>query len=80
MGSGDLIAVADLNPAKQGKLLPGSRVPVVSPDGLARLAPDDVLILPWNLADEIAASLAPLLPDARLWIAVPAMRQVGGPG
>lgn len=75
----DLVCVADLNPAKQGKLLPGSHVPVVAPDALARSAPDDVLILPWNLADEIAASLSALLPAARLWVAVPEMRQVGGP-
>jgi 2-polyprenyl-3-methyl-5-hydroxy-6-metoxy-1,4-benzoquinol methylase len=79
VSDGDLVAVADLNPAKQDKLLPGSHVPVVSPDALAELAPDDVLILPWNLADEIAASLSALVPAARLWVAVPEMRQVGGP-
>ncbi|MDR1045201.1 MAG: class I SAM-dependent methyltransferase [Candidatus Adiutrix sp.] len=53
-----LPAVADLNPAKQGKFLPGSLIPVVSPGELAAARPDYVLILPWNLAAEITAQLA----------------------
>lgn len=79
IGAGDLLAVADLNPAKQGKLLPGSHIPVVAPEALARLALDDVLVLPWNLAGEIAAYLATLMPaTSRLWVAVPEVREVGG--
>lgn len=77
--AGDLLAVADANPAKQGKLLPGTHVAVVEPAALARMAPDDVLILPWNLADELVGKLDKLLPgETRLWVAVPDMRQVGG--
>jgi hypothetical protein len=49
--------VADRNPHKQGKLLPGSHIPVVSPDALMQSKPDYVLILPWNLRDEIRAQL-----------------------
>lgn len=50
----DLLAwVADANPHKQGKFLPGSRIPVVSPERLAIEQPDYVLVLPWNLIDEI---------------------------
>ena len=56
---GDLIEfVADLNPHKQGRLLPGSRIPVVPPERIAERQPDYVLILPWNLRDEIADQLA----------------------
>ncbi|MDO9425878.1 MAG: class I SAM-dependent methyltransferase [Methylobacterium sp.] len=51
-------AVADRSPHKQGTLLPGSRIPVVSPDALLALRPDYVLILPWNLKDEIAREMA----------------------
>ncbi|MGU3360442.1 methyltransferase domain-containing protein [Methylobacterium sp. M6A4_1b] len=51
-------AVADRSPHKQGMLLPGSRIPVVSPEALLALRPDCVLILPWNLRDEIAAEMA----------------------
>ncbi|EIZ86668.1 C-methyltransferase [Methylobacterium sp. GXF4] len=46
-------AVADRSPHKQGTLLPGSRIPVVSPEALLALRPDTVLILPWNLKAEI---------------------------
>jgi hypothetical protein len=51
-------AVADRSPHKQGTLLPGSRIPVVSPQALLELRPDYVLILPWNLKDEIAGEMA----------------------
>ena len=50
--------VADRNPAKQGKFLPGCRIPVVAEDKLRLLRPDYVLILPWNLRDELASQLA----------------------
>jgi SAM-dependent methyltransferase len=49
--------VADRNPHKQSKLLPGSHIPVVSPDELTRHKPDYVLILPWNLKTEIMRQL-----------------------
>lgn len=50
--------VVDRNPAKQGKWLPGSRVPVVAEEELGRLRPDHVLILPWNLRSEVSEQLA----------------------
>jgi C-methyltransferase C-terminal domain/Methyltransferase domain len=65
----DVICVADRNPGKQGKLLPGSHIPVVSPEALAATRLDDVVILPWNLAEEVAAELAPLrAAGTRLWV------------
>ncbi|MFZ3581672.1 methyltransferase domain-containing protein [Loktanella sp. DJP18] len=48
----------DLNPAKQGKYLPGVNIPVMAPDEIDRVKPDYVLILPWNLREEIAEQLA----------------------
>jgi hypothetical protein len=50
--------VADASPHKQGRFLPGSRIPVRSPQVLLDDRPDVVLILPWNLRDEITAQLA----------------------
>ena len=47
--------VVDLNPHKQGCFLPGSRLPIYSPRRLSETRPDYVLILPWNLQDEIMA-------------------------
>ena len=58
LGSDMIDAVADRSPHKQGQLLPGSRIPVVSPDELTRLRPDYLLILPWNLEAEIAGEMA----------------------
>jgi SAM-dependent methyltransferase len=48
----------DLNPHKQGHLLPGSHIPIRSPDAIREDRPDIVLILPWNLKDEIAEQLS----------------------
>ena len=50
----DLDFVADANVAKQGKLLPGSHIPIVSPADLLARKPDYVVILPWNIKDELA--------------------------
>lgn len=54
----DLLSyVADRNPAKQGKFMPGSRIPIVDEEFLRRNRPDRVLILPWNLREEIMDQL-----------------------
>lgn len=66
----------DASPEKQGKFLPGSRIPIVSTESLAALAPDDILLLPWNLRSEVAAFVGRTCPGARLWIAVPRMEIV----
>jgi SAM-dependent methyltransferase len=54
----DIAMVADRNPHKQAKLLPGTHIPVVSPEALMAARPDYVLILPWNLQEEIRRQLA----------------------
>ncbi len=53
-----LPAVLDASPHKQGRFLPGSRIPVLSPDVLDDQRPDYVLILPWNLRHEVTTQLA----------------------
>jgi len=50
--------VVDRNPAKQGQFMPGSRIPIVDEATLRADRPDRVLILPWNLKDEVMAQLA----------------------
>lgn len=55
----DLIEfVVDLNPAKQGKWLPGSRIPIVAENFLLESRPDYILILPWNLREEVVEQLS----------------------
>jgi hypothetical protein len=48
----------DRNPYKQGKFLPGTHIPIYPPAKLDEARPDYVLILPWNLKDEIVKQLA----------------------
>ena len=49
--------VVDLNPHKQGKYLPGSRIPIVGVEELEKYTPDVLLVLPWNLAEEVKIQL-----------------------
>ena len=49
--------VADASPHKQGRFLPGSRIPVVAPDRVDEEKPDFIVIFPWNLFDEVTAQL-----------------------
>jgi len=55
----DLVSfVVDKNPAKQGKYLPGSRIPVVGEAKICEQEPDFVVVLPWNLITEIRQQLS----------------------
>jgi len=54
----DLISyVVDLNPAKAGKFMPGSRLPIVGENVLRETRPDYIVFLPWNLKDELEGQL-----------------------
>ena len=57
---GVIARVADRNPHKQGRNVPGVGIPIVAPEALFADPPDVVLLLPWNLRDEILDVLAPL--------------------
>jgi hypothetical protein len=46
--------VADINPHKQGRFVPGVAIPIVSPERITEERPDRLLLLPWNWAAEIA--------------------------
>jgi hypothetical protein len=46
--------VCDAAPAKQGKFMPGSHIPIVKPEVMRQIKPDIVLVLPWNLVEEVA--------------------------
>ncbi|HEV2854902.1 MAG TPA: class I SAM-dependent methyltransferase [Thermoanaerobaculia bacterium] len=65
----------DRSPHKQGRYLPGTRIPIHGPDRLRETRPDYVLILPWNLKEEIMEQMA----DVRSWggrfvVAIPEVR------
>ncbi|MHB1545672.1 MAG: class I SAM-dependent methyltransferase, partial [bacterium] len=60
----DLISfIVDKNPYKQNKFLPGSHIPIVSEDVLIKEKPEFIIIIPWNIKDEILNQLA----YARKW-------------
>jgi 2-polyprenyl-3-methyl-5-hydroxy-6-metoxy-1,4-benzoquinol methylase len=54
----DLVSyTVDRSPFKQGKFLPGTHIPIHAPERLAETKPDYILVLPWNLKDEISKQL-----------------------
>ncbi len=73
----DIAFVVDRNPEKQGRLLPGSHIPVLDPEALAAERPEVILILPWNLAGEIAAEHAHVADwGGRFVVAAPQLRML----
>ena len=64
--------VCDAASAKQGKFMPGSHIPILSPEALAEHKPDYIVILPWNIADEVTKQFSHLHEEgARFVTAVP---------
>jgi SAM-dependent methyltransferase len=77
-GPADLLCVGDKSPAKQGRLLPGSRIPVVSPEAVLAARPDLLTILPWNIAAEVAGELGAIRTwGGRFVTAIPELRVFG---
>jgi hypothetical protein len=76
---GDLLAyTVDRSPHKQGRFLPGTRIPIHGPERIAETRPDYVLILPWNLQAEIVAQMAHVRGwGGRFVVAVPGLRILG---
>ena len=67
----------DISPHKQGKFLPGSRIPIFSPEKIEETEPDYLIILPWNIKEEIEEQMAGIrkwggrfvtfIPEVRVW-------------
>jgi hypothetical protein len=68
----------DLSPAKHGSRLPATRIPILSPDELLARRPDEVAVLTWDIADEIAAQLSRAAAGSdwspRLYVPLPVAR------
>jgi hypothetical protein len=71
-----LEAVADASPAKNGRRIPGVRIPIVSVDELVVRAPDDILLLVPDLLTEVQRTLGPALEKTRWVVAEPRPRAV----
>jgi SAM-dependent methyltransferase len=75
--TGLIAYVVDRNPAKQGRWLPGSRLPIHPPERILETRPHTVLILPWNLRGEIMAEMAAVRGwGGRFAVAVPRLEIV----
>jgi len=71
----DIAFVFDRSTAKQGKLLPGSHIPILAPERIGEIKPDYLVVLPWNLIDEIKTDMAAIAQwGGRFVVAVPETR------
>lgn len=68
---------ADLSPAKHGRRIAGAAIPIVSPDELVARDPDEVVILTWDIADEVIAQLRERGMRATFLVPLPTMHRVG---
>ncbi|WP_252380508.1 class I SAM-dependent methyltransferase [Desulfovulcanus ferrireducens] len=69
--------VCDAAPSKQGKFLPGSHIPILPPEALKEHKPDVLLILPWNIAQEVMQQNAFIREwDGKFVTAVPSLREM----
>ncbi|MET0366236.1 MAG: class I SAM-dependent methyltransferase [Sphingobium sp.] len=72
VGADRIAYVVDRSPAKQGHFLPGSHLPIHAPNRMAETRPDYVLILPWNIRDEVMETMAHIREwGGRFVVAVP---------
>jgi hypothetical protein len=70
-----LPAVCDAAPSKQGKFMPGSHIPIVSPLKTEEMRPDFILILPWNIKEEIVEQMSSVCQwDCKFVVAVPQLK------
>ena len=75
--SKDIAYVVDKSPHKQGNYIPGCGIPIVAKEQLQTDKPDDIIIFPWNIKEEIAQELAFTQAwGCRLWVAIPRMQKV----
>jgi hypothetical protein len=74
----DLLAyTVDRSPVKQGKFLPGTHIPIYAPERLAQTKPDYIIVLPWNLREEISQQLSYVRSwGGRLVFPIPALEVV----
>lgn len=81
IGADRVAFVVDANPHKQGQYLPGSHVPIVDESAISEHKPDYILVLPWNLLEEISAQLSYINEwGGQLVRAVPKLEQIQASG
>ena len=79
VGAETIDSAVDRNPAKQGKLLPGSHIPVHAPERIAETLPDYVMILPWNIKDEIVDKMGSISEwGGQFFVAIPRVEVLPG--
>jgi len=74
----DCLYTVDANPEKQGRYIPGSRIPIHAPEHLAQVRPDVILIFAWNIAEEIMATLNAWVDwPCDYYVLIPSPRRIG---
>jgi len=76
IGPWNMPLIADKSTEKQGRFMPSHSIPIVNVQEIVAYDPTDILIFPWNIANEIKTTLSISNPEARYWIAIPEMVRI----
>lgn len=75
--AGKINMIADSALSKQGKLVPGVRIPIVSPEQIYKAQPNNIVIFAWNVADEIAKLIREKIgKNCKIWTPLPYLKEI----
>jgi SAM-dependent methyltransferase len=72
-----LQCIFDANGAKRQKFMPGSHIPIIDPEELRKMTPDFILILPWNIAEEVKVQVSQSISyNVKFIVAIPTIKEI----
>jgi hypothetical protein len=74
---GGIKVIVDGSHEKQGRFMPANGIPIVSPDEINQIEPTDIIIFPWNIADEILKTIEILAgKQIKIWTLIPEITRI----
>ena len=71
-----LSMICDLGSEKVGRFMPSEDFEIIDFSSLIERKPENIIVFPWNIADEISNQIAKSLPDAKIWVAIPELKRI----
>ena len=71
-----LSMICDQGSEKVGRFMPSMDFEIINFSSLIEENPENIIIFPWNIADEIAEQISRFIPDAKIWVAIPEIKRI----
>jgi hypothetical protein len=68
--------ICDLGSEKVGRFMPSEDFEIIDFSSLIARNPENIIVFPWNIADEISSQISKSLPDAKIWVAIPELKRI----